>query len=122
MNVADVIATYCQPNPVEHWLAHDREHARCWSGETLLDGYSLMEVVAGGDDLDRAGFLSSTFVLMPEVGDWPDVVLWRADSERALLRYVRGGLSLEVFADSDAYLVALERARRRGPHGVTVGP
>ena len=121
MNVADVIASYCHAEPVAHWLADDRRHSRCWAGETLLDGYSLMEVIAGADDLDRHGFVPSTFVLMAEVGDWPDVIFWRADSERALLRFVRGGLALEVFNDSDAYLGALDRARRRGPHGVTVG-
>jgi len=111
VDVQRIVETYCRPGFASAWRRERRRHSHFHAGFFRGGGYLLMELVAGGR-WEITGQAATPFRVMPEVGDWPLVIFWRNDRERAVLRYCEGDLGVEVFDSDERYRAELERLRR----------
>jgi hypothetical protein len=96
---AGMIGLLCQPG-IESARRSERRpdsnfHAgfACHAGE----GYDFMAALPAG------------WQPAPEWGDWPYLIGWRHDRDRAVMTYCEGDLSIEIADTVDAYLRLLRR-------------
>jgi hypothetical protein len=96
---ADLIALLCQPGMESAWRSERR------SDSSFHAGFAP----PGGDGYDVLAALPASWQLVPEWGDWPYLIGWRHNRDRAVMTYCEGDLSVEVADDHDAYLDLLRR-------------
>ena len=103
---AGVIALFCQPGMQSAWRSERRPDSHFHAGSASA---------SGGDGYDFMAALPANWQPVPEWGDWPYLIGWRNDPERAILTYCEGDLSVEVADTPDAYLRLLRRASEQMP-------
>jgi hypothetical protein len=94
-----IIALLCQPGMESAWRSERRRTS------TFHAGFAI----GGGDGYDFIAKLPGSWQVIPEWGDWPYLIGWHHQQERAVLIYCEGDLSVEVADDERAYLDLLER-------------
>jgi hypothetical protein len=97
-----IIALLCQPGMESAWRSERRPTS------TFHAGFAI----GGGDGYDLIAKLPGSWQVVPEWGDWPYLIGWRHQQDRAVLIYCEGDLSVEVADDERAYLDLLERTTR----------
>ncbi len=103
---AGMIALFCQPGMASAWRSERRPDSHYHAGSAAA---------SGGDGYDLMAALPGCWQPVPEWGDWPYLVGWRNDHERAVLTYCEGDLSVEVADTPDAYLRLLHRTSQQIP-------
>jgi hypothetical protein len=96
-----IIALLCQPGMESAWRNKRRPTSTFHAGFT-----------GGGDGYDLMAKLPRSWQVIPQWGDWPYLIGWRHNHDRAVLIYCEGDLSVEVADDERAYLDLLERTTR----------
>jgi hypothetical protein len=96
-----IIALLCQPGMESAWRNKRRPTS------TFHAGFA-----GGGDGYDLMAKLPRSWQPVPQWGDWPYLIGWRHNHDRAVLIYCEGDLSVEVAHDQPAYLDLLDRTTR----------
>ena len=95
----EMIALLCQPGMESAWRSERRPDSSFHAGFAAH----------GGDGYDFMAKLPPSWQAVPEWGDWPYLIGWRNDLDRAVMTYCEGDLSVEVADDRDGYLRLLRR-------------
>ncbi len=101
---AGMIALFCRPGMQSAWRSERRPDSHFHAGSAAA---------SGGDGYDFMAALPASWQPVPEWGDWPYLIGWRNDPERAVLTYCEGDISVEVADDRLSYLNLLARTTRQ---------
>jgi hypothetical protein len=81
-----------------------------WRSERRADtNFNAGFAPPGGDGYSFMAALPRTWIAVPQWGDWPYLIAWRHDRDRAVLTYCEGDLSVEIADDHTSYVGLLRR-------------
>jgi hypothetical protein len=94
-----MISLLCQPGRQSAWRSERRTDTNFHAGfaPPASDGYGFMAA------------LPRTWIPVPQWGDWPYLIGWRHDRDRAVLTYCEGDLAVELADDHASYVRLLRR-------------
>jgi hypothetical protein len=97
-----MIALLCQPGMASAWRNERRSDSNFHAGFAPH----------GGDGHDFIAALPASWQVVPEWGDWPYLIGWHNNRDRAVMTYCEGDLSVEVADHLDGYIRLLRRTTK----------